>query len=825
MQLKNTPVFEHLLASLKGKIILTFIVSGLAVLIAWILTGTLFNETRKTVKNLSIPNERLVVIDSLYYAVNELNRLQYIGNTLSNTAANKRMATIVKKTNHRLQELREMEQTNSLQLQRIDTLTQLIAQYKTLYTNYTKLKSEILRNSALGKNIKELEGLLSLSKVMIDSNVKTTKKKTTTISEPVDETSEKTQLGQIIEKIFGKRKEKPQLKKTVIEEEKIRIDTLTVGQKDSMQRAILSHIDNMTLSQHRKTSRFIEKEKELIFLSNQLIRQMYNMVASIKHEEAVTTGIETQAAARILKQGLFNINALLVLFLVAIGLLLLLILFDLSKSNQYRIALQKAKQDAEEAAIAKQNFLANMSHEIRTPLQSIMGFAEQAKNAEVADKETIRTIFNASTHLLQVVNEVLDYSKITSGKISLNITPFKLNTLVDEVADVFEKSAKEKGLLFTIQNNNKGFATLKGDVFRIKQILFNLLGNALKFTKEGEIKLRVFTEKQFTVFEVTDTGVGITENQLKGIFNEFEQAHEKIASTYGGSGLGLTIVQQLVQQMQGEIKVTSTPEKGSTFTITIPLPVEETHLPVAITSPTSNPIKINKYKPIWLVDDDSFIRQLCETIFKKHQLNYTIFNSAHELLHATQPETKPLVFADIRMPEMDGVTLCKTLKNKWPKLNIVAVTAQAMAYEKEHILKQGFDAILTKPFLEEDLLSVIAQIQDKNVAVEFDLKNIKTMSGDDDTFKHQITNIILETNVDVEQLQQNIANNDVKNTYEILHKLAGRIGMIGAKSLHQNMRLYEQKLVQVNSLEEYKNDFEEIISAIHELIEALKKEV
>lgn len=826
MHFKNKQAFEQLLASLKGKIILTFMVSGLAVFIAWLLTNTLFTQTRKSVDHLTIPNQKLMVIDSLFFAVNELNRMQYMGLTLNYQTANKRIKHIVDNTNQQLQQLSTLDKSNAVQIQRIDTLTQLISQYKTLYTNYVKIKLDMIRNATLGKNLKELETLLYISKEMIDSNVRTTQNKTITISEPIDEATEKTQFGQIIKRLFGKRKEKPQVKKTIIEEEKIKIDTLNVLQKDSIQRAILRHIDNMSLNQQQKTTSFMAKEQELIMLSNKLIRQMYEIIASIKEEEAIVIGIESKQAAATLKKGLFNINVLLVIFLLVIGLLLLLILFDLSKNNQYRLALQKAKQEAEEAALAKQRFLANMSHEIRTPLQSIIGFAEQAKNSQATNKDTINTIFNASEHLLQVVNEVLDYSKITSGKISLNMAAFNLNQLLDNVDSVFIQSANKKGILFNTIKKFEPTITLYGDAFRIKQILFNVLGNALKFTNKGQITLLVTKQQQDNncqiTFEVSDTGVGMTEMQLTKIFNEFEQASDSISSTYGGSGLGLTIVQQLVQHMKGHITVQSQPTVGSTFTINIPLQVAATNGLENATDNIINNTSIDKKQPVWLVDDDVLIRQLCETIFKKHHLNYRIFNTAQALLNALNTNVKPLIFADIRMPDMDGLALCKAVKTNWPYLNIVAITAQAMPYEKEHILQQGFNGVLTKPFLENDLLASIVNFNTAS-RVEFDLTNIKNMSADEVTYKKHINSMLLETKNDLALLQQAINQNNADAVYDILHKLAGRVGMLGAKKLYLKMRTLEHQIADTKNIATNINSLEEIMALTNNLLNTLDK--
>ncbi len=806
MHKKTNFSFESLFLSLRGKVILTFIVSGLAVYVAWLLTDTLFSKTRKTVENLSAPNERLLLIDSLYYSFNEINRLQYSDNTQNSVKANDRMAVVVNKTTAQLQALSEMGGENQLQLQRIDTLIDLVVEHKKLYGKYIRLKSEILRNSSLDKNIKELEALLLLSKGMIDSNVVTTTQKTTTITEPVIETKEKSSIAQLFGRIFGKRNEEAQLKKTVIEEKHISIDTLTVGQRDSLQQVILNYINEMSLTQLKKNNRFIAKEKELMISGNKLIRQMYHIISAIKQDEALTASVETAQTANTLKSGLTKLNILLVVFLLALGVLVLLILFDLSKSNQYRLALQDAKQEAEELALAKQRFLANMSHELRTPLQSIIGFAEQGKEDAQPKPELLNTIYNASEHLLQVVNDVLDYSKISSGKITLNENVFSLNEVLLNVQRVFTETATEKGLTFIVNNNQTSDLKLKGDDFRLKQILYNLLGNALKFTGEGSITLNIKTEnreeKVWICFEVCDTGIGMTEEQQAKIFNEFEQADERVASVYGGSGLGLTIVQQLVQQMNGKVEVYSVLKQGSTFSVRIPFEEAE-----ELTNEIRQPAFIsNPQQSIWLVDDDAFIRQLCFSIFQKHQLqNARVFTSAAALLAEPITKNTPIIFADIRMPDMSGFELCKIIKQRNAEIKMIAITAQAMPYEQDEILRKGFDAVLTKPFLEKDLLNIINRFSGKN-EIAFDMNNIRKMSGDDEAlFKQNIEAMLMETEQDLILLYQSVAENNPKSVYETAHKLAGRIGMFGAKKLHTELRKLEQELLSSDFKAAYKN--------------------
>lgn len=793
LRFNHKSVFDSLLLSIRGKLTLAFVVTGVAVLTAWILANTLFKETRKTVARMAEPNERLAIIDSLYYSINDLNRLQYTGGSLSYKEADKRINAITIRTNNRLVELKKMEAYNQGQVARIDTLINLVKQHKALYANYLKLKTEVLRNPGLKRNMKELGGMVELSKGMIDRNVVTTKRKRTTISEPVKTThKERSQFNRFFDYVFGKRKEQSEVKTTVVEEERIKIDTLTSWQNDSIQQAILNYITNVSNKQQVKTNKFIEKERALMVSSNYLIRQMYDVVSIIKQQEAAEIAEETHQMVTVLKSGMFKLNTVLIVFMLFIGVLLVLVLFDVSKSNTYRLALQQAQKEAEDLAIAKQRFLANMSHELRTPLQAIIGFAEQGKDSQQHQPETLDVIYRSSAHLLQVVNDVLDYSKITSGKLTLNNISFSLTSLIDDVETVFLNSTSQKQITFKVTRNFDASLWLLGDVFRLKQVLFNVLGNALKFTNNGQVLLHVnvhqFEGVNHVTFKVIDTGIGMTDEQLKKIFDEFEQANQQVASTYGGSGLGLTIVQQLVQLMQGEIQVSSELRKGSEFSITIPMMGVKSMEPV---NPSTS-IQADVLPLVWVIDDDAFIRQLCKTILTKHHVKHHVFSSAGQLLAQFSNEINPVIFVDIRMPEMDGVTLCKKIKAIHSSTQVIALTAQAMPYEQEEILASGFDAVLVKPFLEADLVQMIVKF---GQGVAFNLDQLNAFSfNDKELLEQNILAMITETESDLNILAAQLDAESVVGVQEVLHKLAGRVGLFGAKELHQLLRNKEMEL-------------------------------
>src|SRR5690606_24504477 len=248
--------------------------------------------------------------------------------------------------------------------------------------------------------------------------------------------------------------------------------------------------------------------------------------------------------------------AIILAFFLITTIMLYLILGDIRRNNAYRLALEAAKEEAEYHAAAKQRFLANMSHELRTPLQSIIGYSEQLKQEHPVEDTKIDAIYQSSEHLLQIVNEILDYSRITSGKIVLNEKPFSVEDLANSVVAVMKTQAHAKGLTLDFNTRILGSGDVLGDAFRIKQILFNLLGNAIKFTDQGKVTLNVSTvvyaNKTELNIVIKDTGKGIPAEDLERIFNDFEQSENANSGVYFGSGLGLSIVKAICESMNGD---------------------------------------------------------------------------------------------------------------------------------------------------------------------------------------------------------------------------------------------------------------------------------
>lgn len=375
-------------------------------------------------------------------------------------------------------------------------------------------------------------------------------------------------------------------------------------------------------------------------------------------------------------------------------------------AEELKIAMEKTAT----AHQAKSQFLANMSHEIRTPMNTIIGMTELILRKELPEKERhyLTKVDEAAHHLLGIINDILDFSKIEANRIQLESIPFQLEELVVASSDLVSMKAQKKGLELLIDVGNVTSHRYRGDPLRLKQVLINLLSNAIKFTSKGEvvIRLRALEEShgiQKIRFEIKDTGIGITPEQLESLFNAFSQADMSTTRNYGGTGLGLTIAQGLVSMMGGEIKCESVYGKGSTFWFEIPLHIDTTY---------NAPLKtlMTKALKVLIVDDNETALEIFAEILFHFGVEYVTCTSAKEALGLLNDGFKAdVAIIDWKMEGMDGITLFQLIEQRYGKqiTSIMMVTA----YDKEELIaKLGLNqpyAVLTKPITASTLFDTL----------------------------------------------------------------------------------------------------------------------
>jgi PAS domain S-box-containing protein len=385
---------------------------------------------------------------------------------------------------------------------------------------------------------------------------------------------------------------------------------------------------------------------------------------------------------------------------------------DITKTKQIEKELIEARNKAEESARAKEMFLANMSHEIRTPMNAIVGMAGLLKNTKLDNKqkEYIDAIITSADNLLVIINDILDITKIESGKLELEKIDFDLRKLIKDIHKSVYYKAEEKGLLFEYKIDEKTPQFLVGDPVRLNQILFNLIGNAIKFTLEGGITLKVTLKnknksKATLVFDVTDTGIGIEEDKLDTIFETFKQEDDSTTRKFGGTGLGLSISKSLVELYGGELKVKSKKNVGTTFWFEITLPIG-----TGENVRTKSDIKINtnplKGKKVLLVEDHEINRFLATTILQQWNINVDIAENGVIAVEKVKENTYDAILMDMQMPEMGGVEATKIIRNiLHSNVPIIALTANAVKGDAEKCLAAGMNDYLSKPFEPSDLFN------------------------------------------------------------------------------------------------------------------------
>ncbi len=383
--------------------------------------------------------------------------------------------------------------------------------------------------------------------------------------------------------------------------------------------------------------------------------------------------------------------------------------------QQIRIA-SDLKRQAEEANLAKSAFLANMSHEIRTPLASVLGFAELLAGETVQPNERVKlwqAIDRNGELLMRVIDDVLDLSKIEAQKLEMNPVVFSLKEMLRDLELTMGHKAREKGLQFTVNYAADKRDYFLGDATRVKQVLLNLMNNAVKFTDRGGVKVECKVDPQDLnglapiCFYITDSGIGLSEDQRARIFQPFAQADLTTSKKFGGTGLGLVIARKLAQQMEGDVTlVSSEPGKGSTFGVKFK--IARSDKAPAATKPTS-PQEIKdllRGKKILVVDDVIDNRELMELFLGPTGAEISLAESGEQALQlsASRPD---IILMDIQMPGMDGYETTKRLRKTGFDRPILALTAHAMRAETERCIESGCDKVMTKPVNRGELIRVL----------------------------------------------------------------------------------------------------------------------
>lgn len=509
---------------------------------------------------------------------------------------------------------------------------------------------------------------------------------------------------------------------------------------------------------------------------------------------------------------------------LAVFLFLIVVIFrDMTLNRRLQRRLSAAKAHAEKLAKAKEEFLANMSHEIRTPMNAIIGFTEQLSQTQLSKVQHtfLSPVRHSAQYLLALINDVLDYSKLESGKFTLEEIAFAPHHVLREVYETFRDRAENKGLELRLSPAENLPVVLIGDPLRLKQMLFNLINNAIKFTDQGhvELKCEAMTPNAESVslrFQVIDTGTGIPQEKLKTIFTKFTQADSSTTRKYGGTGLGLAITQELAELHGGEISISSEEGVGSEISLILPyLPGKAEQLR-ATDKPIQQATTALRGKRALVADDEPYNRELIRVILNKWGVTSELVEDGTLSIQALQNDTYDFVLMDLQMPKMDGLEATQRIRADLKlELPIIALTATSTPADRQKCLEVGMNGMILKPFREAELYQQLVELLEIDVSnipeevlavesesvpmptqssAEYAFDELYELANRDKGFMLNMLNIFVESaQVNLQEMKEASAASDWDAVSMKAHKLIPPCRHLGLDELVVKLKQLERK--------------------------------
>ena len=596
---------------------------------------------------------------------------------------------------------------------------------------------------------------------------------------------------------------------------------------NSIADTIANYLKNIQLRVARNHSLQVSKlnsQMQSLRLSSLLLNdEVRTLLNEIENEERLLSQAQIDKNEKVRNRAYIIISGIAVISILLVALFLYFIWRDITRSNHYRIELEKAKQRAEDLLDAKDKLMLTITHDIKAPVGSIIGYAELLGNITTGERQQfyLRNMQGSANHLLQLVNSLLDNHRLDADKMDRQRVPFNVKELFEGIINSYQPVAANKNIELNSSCDNELDNIFNGDPLRIRQIIENLVGNALKFTAEGTVTVTSELNGDILHVVVADTGCGIASEDLNRVFKEFTRLNN--AQGKEGFGLGLAITNKLAHLLSGEINVKSELGAGTTFEVSLPL--ERTEMSLNSVAAAESDVVVSNVR-LLLIDDDPLQLSMMEAMLQHSSLSVTTCNHPDELFIHLQQQQYDVIITDIQMPAMNGIDLINKIKELPNAQNVPVIAMTARSDMDAALLSQhGFATCLHKPFIGKELLQVIADVACVGTD-RIDFGELTAFSMDDAEAKAEIMKtFVVETKKKRELLQKAFEQHDMATITTITHQLLPLFVMVRAVGGKANLEWFEARRDSIDYPSEADVRIIDILSDVDLIISEAEKEL